>query len=256
MLLAVVLFITFGISSPSFAYVSTYENIQWDNRGSDTYYCIDILYENEILLQAVACGENLHSWSPKVFVESLGFTEYDFNNFKCDWKVWSPTGYGMDGFEGSFVINPNYAEVACYAGAGIWDGFTCHCPFGSSWDGFACIPINPSESACMVAGGAWDGYGCVCPYGSMWDGSRCISQEELNCTDQRWGWNGETCVCTMYLGSDGYCYDSDAHYQCAQNPSTKWIFANGSFFCVPSDYYEPEPCNGSADCGGCGDNCP
>ena len=77
-------------------YLSTYELIQWGTRGSDSFYCIDIFDEHwNMLHQAVVCGEGLHSYSPQHLGLSSG-TYY--------WKVWSPSGYGEDGFWGKFSV--------------------------------------------------------------------------------------------------------------------------------------------------------
>lgn len=87
------------------AYQSSYDLIQWDQRDSDTYYCIDItdtdwrVYEG---LQALQCGENLYEFSPRAFVESLGIALPQ--GFAFRWRVWSQAGYGGHGFEGEIVV--------------------------------------------------------------------------------------------------------------------------------------------------------
>jgi len=94
-------------------YISSYEIIQWGTRGNDTFYCLDICDENWKVyagLQAIECGEGLHSWSPKQFLNELGISDEDVVGLKFNWRVWSPGGYGGEGFEGQVVIN---APPAC-----------------------------------------------------------------------------------------------------------------------------------------------
>jgi len=50
--------------------------------------------------QALECGENFHSWSPKEFLNKLGIPDGTLPGFKFNWRVWSPAGYGGEGFEG------------------------------------------------------------------------------------------------------------------------------------------------------------
>jgi len=86
---------------------STYERISWGNRGGDTFYCIDIMSPDlsEIWIQAVACGENLYSWSAKEYIEvTLGLSQGLPDGFEFGWKVWSQGGYGGDGFQGLVVV--------------------------------------------------------------------------------------------------------------------------------------------------------
>jgi hypothetical protein len=88
--------------SNAFSYQSTYDELQWEPRGQDTQYCLDVTDENWNIypgLQAIACGENLYRFSPRQYVHDVyhielapGFTFY--------WRVWSPGGYGGNGFEG------------------------------------------------------------------------------------------------------------------------------------------------------------
>ena len=114
----------------SLPYQSTYENIQWECRGIDTFYCIDIFDSNwNMLYQAVACGDELHSYSPI----NLNLPYGNYN-----WKVWSPNGYGGDGFEGSFFVSNDavktnsvmYNNLRWEQGAGhrmSWDEATYYC---------------------------------------------------------------------------------------------------------------------------------
>ena len=89
-------------------YQSSYYYIQWGCRNNDTFYCLDIcdtnwnVYSN---LRAVACGEGLHYWSPKEFVNNVaGMSDSELSGFTFNWRIWSPTGYGGNGFEGSVTV--------------------------------------------------------------------------------------------------------------------------------------------------------
>ncbi len=79
---------------PEVPYGSNHGNISWANRGADTFYCVDILdSDGNMLRRAVACGEGLHRYRP--FHLNLPAGTYR-------WKVWSPSGYGGEGYEGEF----------------------------------------------------------------------------------------------------------------------------------------------------------
>jgi hypothetical protein len=104
--------------APAATYESTYELIRWGNRNTDSYYCINILDENwepSPDHTPIACGEGLHFWSPKSYVindlkapdlaPGVGFT----------WKVWSPSGYGGEGFEGKVVVGTGTRPLELYA---------------------------------------------------------------------------------------------------------------------------------------------
>jgi len=85
-------------------YSSTAEALQWDCRGQDSNYCVDILDANGMMLnQAVACGEGLHSYAPS----NLNLPAGTYN-----WKVASNSGYGQAGFEGSFQIGASNSAQA------------------------------------------------------------------------------------------------------------------------------------------------
>ncbi len=94
--------------TPSYAYNSLYELAQWGKRGTDTYYCVDICdltgtpYPG---LQAVRCGEDFHAWSPKNYINIiLGVPDSTLSGFQFMWKVWSPGGYGGQGFQGVVTV--------------------------------------------------------------------------------------------------------------------------------------------------------
>lgn len=103
---------TFAVSEnvdppPPPTYQSTYNLVQWENRGVDTKYCIDICDENFNIfpgLQALQCGEGFHSWSPKDYINNtLGIHDGLLTGFKFNWRIWSDSGYGGEGFEGSVI---------------------------------------------------------------------------------------------------------------------------------------------------------
>ncbi len=80
------------------AYESTPDNLQWGCRGYDTFYCVDILdRDGNMFHRAAACGEGLHRVSPA----SLNLPPGTYG-----WRVWSETGLGGPGFEGTFSNLP------------------------------------------------------------------------------------------------------------------------------------------------------
>ena len=92
-----------GGSCIALDYKSSYEKIQWGCRSDDSFYCIDIFDNNfRMLYQAASCGEGLHSYSP----QSLNLSSGNYN-----WKVWSKSGYGENGFSGYFSVSANFAGI-------------------------------------------------------------------------------------------------------------------------------------------------
>lgn len=90
----------------SFAYESTYDKIEWGQRGDDTNYCLDVTDEQGNIaygLSAIACGEGLHEFYPRDFARQLLGTDLP-DGFVFYWKIWSPSGYGQSGFEGQVVV--------------------------------------------------------------------------------------------------------------------------------------------------------
>ncbi|MBF0235684.1 MAG: hypothetical protein HQK65_22015, partial [Desulfamplus sp.] len=107
-ILFILLLTSTGNVYASSSYMSSYSNIQWGNRGEDTFYCIDICDENwNIYLgfQALKCGEDLYSWSPKDYINNiLGVPDSALLGFKFNWRIWSNSGYGGEGFEGQVIV--------------------------------------------------------------------------------------------------------------------------------------------------------
>ncbi len=90
------------------AYWSSYERLEWGSRNADSFYCLDILdSQGKMLRQAVACGEGLHAYSPRV----LDLAPGDYR-----WKAWSASareyGAAQPGFEGGFTIPAYYSAAA------------------------------------------------------------------------------------------------------------------------------------------------
>lgn len=85
-------------------YQSLYKNITWAMRGSDNYYCVDICDENWNIydgLRGLQCSMS-RSWSPKNYINRvLGVQDGVIKGFKFNWRVWSPSGYGGEGYEGT-----------------------------------------------------------------------------------------------------------------------------------------------------------
>lgn len=130
-------------------YISSYERIQWGTRGNDTFYCLDICDENWNVypgLQALECGEGLHSWSPKQFLNELGVSDEDVVGLTFNWRVWSPNGYGGEGFEGQVIVSKEQplCQGADYLstyesiqwGCRGSDTFYCVDIFDSNWNMF------------------------------------------------------------------------------------------------------------------------
>lgn len=94
--------------SPLNTYSSTYDMVQWGTRGGDAYYCLDICNKEGVPfpgLQPAVCGENLNTWSPREFINiTLGVPDSQLSGFQFMWKIWSRSGYGGEGFEGTVTI--------------------------------------------------------------------------------------------------------------------------------------------------------
>ena len=94
--------------TPSYAYHSSYELAQWIKRANDSYYCVNICDLNGNVysgLQDIRCGEDFHAWSAKNYINLiLGIPDSTLSGFQFMWKVWSPTGYGGEGFEGVIIV--------------------------------------------------------------------------------------------------------------------------------------------------------
>lgn len=103
------------IQVPS-AYQSTYNLIQWNKRGSDNDYCLDILsdnYERYVGLTPIQCGSNMANFSPTDYVKKMNISLP--NGFAFRWKIWSRQldgngnqigvpNYGGEGYEGRVVV--------------------------------------------------------------------------------------------------------------------------------------------------------
>lgn len=96
-----------GYSFQVNAYQSNYDDIQWDKRGNDTFYCIDITdehYQVHPWLQALSCGENLYRFSPKEYLSQMRRSNSLAAGTRFGWRVWSPGGYGGAGYEGIITV--------------------------------------------------------------------------------------------------------------------------------------------------------
>lgn len=100
--------------------------VQWGTRGDDTFYSVDIFdsYWN-MLYQAAFSGEGLHSFSP---------LDLDLPAGTYYWKVWSPGGYGDDGFWGGFHVPDSCIEII---GGGDYSFISWSC----SQDRYYCVDI-------------------------------------------------------------------------------------------------------------------
>jgi len=94
-------------SNLSASYESSYEQIQWNPRGTDSFYCIDITDEKFQVnpwLQALWCGENLYSFSPKSYLNQMKRNHSLTADTRFGWRVWSASGYGGKGYEGIITV--------------------------------------------------------------------------------------------------------------------------------------------------------
>jgi len=93
---------------PEISCQSSYEIVQWGERGVDSYYCVDICDPDGNVypgLVGVACGECLNTWSPKHYVNIiLGVPDNALSGLRFMWKIWSRSGYGGEGFEGTITV--------------------------------------------------------------------------------------------------------------------------------------------------------
>ncbi len=101
---------TICLKSTVFAYQSSYDNIQWDQRENDTLYCIDITDENWNVFpgfQAIKCAEDMYNFSPSQYVRDVLKIPDDhlLSGLTFYWRVWSPGGYGGNGFEGVVTVD-------------------------------------------------------------------------------------------------------------------------------------------------------
>lgn len=126
-----------GFSLNALAYESSFERIQWDKRGNDTFYCIDITgvnYEIHPWLQALNCGENLYSFSPKDYLSKIMKRGDLMPGSRFGWRVWSPGGYGGNGYEGVVTVQNCVGQPYASSSANIQ--WSCR-----NNDTFYCIDI-------------------------------------------------------------------------------------------------------------------
>jgi len=129
-----------ALSSASFnaqAYESNYDTIQWDKRGNDTFYCIDITDENFQVhpwLQALSCGENFYRFSPKTYLSQVMKRGDLMPGTRFGWRVWSPGGYGGAGYEG--VVTVQSCSGQAYASSSDSLQWSCR-----NNDSFYCVDI-------------------------------------------------------------------------------------------------------------------
>jgi hypothetical protein len=103
-------FFLLGLASYSasvHAYQSTHESIQWDKRGNDTFYCLDITDENFQIhpwLQALQCGDNFYQFSPRNYLSQVMKRTDLMPGTRFGWRVWSQSGYGGNGYEGVVTV--------------------------------------------------------------------------------------------------------------------------------------------------------
>lgn len=114
MLLRLFLFLPAVVTLMYNAYAATensYERVQWEKRGNDTYYCVDITDENlkpHSWLSPILCGESLYSFSPKEQLEKMAkagvIRGIPGVGKTFGWKVWSNSDYGKVGYEGTTTV--------------------------------------------------------------------------------------------------------------------------------------------------------
>jgi hypothetical protein len=123
------------------AYESTYDQIQWDKRGNDTFYCIDITDEKFQIhpwLQALSCGENLYRFSPKEYLNQMRRSNSLATGTRFGWRVWSNSGYGGTGYEGIVTVQSCTGQSYVSSSTNIQWGCRNN-------DSFYCIDILNSQ---------------------------------------------------------------------------------------------------------------
>jgi hypothetical protein len=124
------------------AFESTYEKIQWDKRGSDTLYCIDITdekYQVHPWLQALTCGENLYTFSPKDYLSNTMKRGDLMPGTKFGWRIWSKSGYGGNGYEGVVTVQNCVGQPYVSSSGNLQWGCRNN-------DSFYCVDILDSQS--------------------------------------------------------------------------------------------------------------
>ncbi len=135
-----ILLLSFNINT--YAYQSTYDLIQWEQRGDDKKYCIDITDENFNIypgLQAVACGDDMYEFSPRYYVQYVlkGSLPEGTTFF---WRVWSQNGYGGNGFEGKVTVGSDCGSAyrsdseKVQWGCRFQDNYYCIDLFDNNWN--------------------------------------------------------------------------------------------------------------------------
>jgi hypothetical protein len=102
---------------PYASYRSDYDLIQWNKRGKQDEYCIDITDENWNVFpgfQAVKCGKNMANFSPADYVKNVMKLDKPVG-LRFNWRVWSGnkdaqgnilpgSAYGGPGYEGKVIV--------------------------------------------------------------------------------------------------------------------------------------------------------
>jgi hypothetical protein len=127
----------------AWGYNSTYNLIQWEARGNDTSYCIDLTDGNWNIypdFQAIACGEYLYEFSPDAFVqERYNLSAEQLIGLTFYWRVWSASGYGGNGFEGKVTVGDDCGlpyvsnQIRLRWGCRFQDTHYCLDLFDASW---------------------------------------------------------------------------------------------------------------------------
>jgi len=130
-----------SLSLSATAAESSYDRIQWDKRGNDTFYCIDITGENFQVhpwLQALNCGENLYSFSPKTYLSQVMKRGDLMPGTRFGWRVWSQSGYGGEGYEGTVTTEGCAGQP--YASSNTTVQWGCR-----GGDSFYCVDILDAQ---------------------------------------------------------------------------------------------------------------
>ncbi len=83
-------------------YRSDYDQIKWPKYQNDTFYCIDIVDQNDNVypgLRAIKCGENNYDFSPINYVRDVMHLTLP-KGLTFWWKVWSKNSRGDFEFHG------------------------------------------------------------------------------------------------------------------------------------------------------------
>jgi len=133
----------------SIAYESSYERIAWQQRGNDQYYCLDITDNNWQIYPGfgpLLCGDDLYEFLPQAYVRQATNGQDLPDGFSFRWRVWSPSGYGSEGFEGRIVVGQSACQGATYQSSDQGVQWGCR-----QQDSYYCIDVMDETGRTIAA---------------------------------------------------------------------------------------------------------